>query len=165
MMQLYCETKLIFSRSCLIVGKIFPVLKPPRWQSPLGQHGANMTPVGPRWTSCWPEELCYRGSKLLHTVYSVIIRRDIVLFYIHPAGVNVKFQTSPLWMETKCIDYNDTCSVMSNNCAIIHHRSTPRRDKPSRVSSAWPLSLENNLYYILPWILSWFPYTPMPMYC
>ena len=25
-------------------------------------HGANMGPVGPRWTPCWPYEPCYQGT-------------------------------------------------------------------------------------------------------
>ena len=32
-----------------------------RWQSSLGQNGAHMGPVGPRWASCWPHGPCYLG--------------------------------------------------------------------------------------------------------
>ena len=30
-------------------------------QSPWGQHGAHLGPVGPRWAPCWPHEPCYQG--------------------------------------------------------------------------------------------------------
>ena len=29
----------------------------------LGQHGAHLGPTGPRWSPCWPHELCYLGSQ------------------------------------------------------------------------------------------------------
>ena len=28
----------------------------------MGQHGAHLGPVGPRWAPCWPHEPCYQGS-------------------------------------------------------------------------------------------------------
>ena len=33
----------------------------PREQSVLGQHGAHLGPVGPRWAPCWPHEPCCQG--------------------------------------------------------------------------------------------------------
>ena len=30
-------------------------------QGSLRQHGAHLGPTGPRWTPCWPHELCYLG--------------------------------------------------------------------------------------------------------
>ena len=27
----------------------------------MGQHGAHLGPVGPRWALCWPHEPCYQG--------------------------------------------------------------------------------------------------------
>ena len=27
----------------------------------MGQHGAHLGPVGPRWAPCWPHEPCYQG--------------------------------------------------------------------------------------------------------
>ena len=29
----------------------------------MGQHGAHLGPVGPRWAPCWPHEPCYQGSR------------------------------------------------------------------------------------------------------
>ena len=37
----------------------------PRFQSQItkfmGQYGAHLGPIGPRWAPCWPQESCYRG--------------------------------------------------------------------------------------------------------
>ena len=33
----------------------------PWLQGSWGQHGAHLGPTGPRWTPCWPHELCYLG--------------------------------------------------------------------------------------------------------
>ena len=33
--------------------------KQPCQQGSWGQHGAHLGPTGPRWTPCWPHELCY----------------------------------------------------------------------------------------------------------
>ena len=33
----------------------------PRKQISCGQHGAHLGPVGPRWVTRWPHELCYQG--------------------------------------------------------------------------------------------------------
>ena len=34
----------------------------------MGQHGAHLGPVGPRWAQCWPHEPCYQGILLIsHT--------------------------------------------------------------------------------------------------
>ena len=33
----------------------------PRLQGSRGQHGADLSPVGPRWAPCWPHEPCYQG--------------------------------------------------------------------------------------------------------
>ena len=35
----------------------------PWYQGPWGQHGAHLGPTGPRWTPCWPQELCYLGRR------------------------------------------------------------------------------------------------------
>ena len=35
----------------------------PRQQISWDQHGAHLGPVGPRWTPCWPHELCYQGHR------------------------------------------------------------------------------------------------------
>ena len=34
-------------------------------QGSWGQHGAHLGPKGPRWTPCWPHELCYLGSLII----------------------------------------------------------------------------------------------------
>ena len=28
----------------------------------IGQHGAHLGPVGPRWAPCWPHKTCYQGD-------------------------------------------------------------------------------------------------------
>ena len=33
----------------------------------MGQHGAHLGPVGPRWAPCWPNEPCYQGT--FHSIY------------------------------------------------------------------------------------------------
>ena len=33
----------------------------PRYQCPLGQYGAHLSPVVPRWAPWWPHEPCYLG--------------------------------------------------------------------------------------------------------
>ena len=33
----------------------------PSQQGSWGQHGVHLGPTGPRWTPCWPHELCYMG--------------------------------------------------------------------------------------------------------
>ena len=46
----------------------------PRSQSSLGQHGAHLGPVGPRWAPCWPHEPCYQGCSafICHSCRSVL---------------------------------------------------------------------------------------------
>ena len=43
----------------------------------MGQHGAHLGPIGPRWAPCWPHELCYLGQ------YSVtfLLPRDHVEYF------------------------------------------------------------------------------------
>ena len=33
----------------------------------MGQHGAHLGPVGPRWAPCWPHESCYQGRQSCST--------------------------------------------------------------------------------------------------
>ena len=34
----------------------------PRYQDSWCQHGAHLSPIGPRWAPCWPHDPCYQGT-------------------------------------------------------------------------------------------------------
>ena len=60
---------------CLRLSSIF--------HNSLGQNGAHLGPVGPRWAPCWPHEPCYQGcysstTLILDRHYQATERRDIV---------------------------------------------------------------------------------------
>ena len=38
----------------------------------MGQHGAHLGPVGPRWAPCWPHEPCYQGNRIIQFAGHVI---------------------------------------------------------------------------------------------
>ena len=45
----------------------------------MGQHGAHLGPVGPRWAPCWPHEPCYQGHI---TIYSMLFAHIFYVDYI-----------------------------------------------------------------------------------
>ena len=58
----------------------------------LGQHGAHLDPVGPRWAPCWPHEPCYQESLKVPQVCPTANKR-YVIGYKYPltcAGITEK---------------------------------------------------------------------------
>ena len=54
-------TETHFLHYCHVVERNHCLLLP--WlQGSWGQHEAHLRQTGPRWSPCWPHELCYRGS-------------------------------------------------------------------------------------------------------
>ena len=41
----------------------------PWYKDSWSQHGAHLGPTGPRWATCWPHELCYRGQYKSTLIY------------------------------------------------------------------------------------------------
>ena len=46
----------------------------------MGQHGAHLGPVGPRWAPCWPHEPCYQGSSPLSNGQQFSLMKNDISF-------------------------------------------------------------------------------------
>ena len=53
--------------------------KHPWWQGSWGQRGAHLGPTGPRWTPCWPHELCYLGYGVGVRIAVLVERRRLYI--------------------------------------------------------------------------------------
>ena len=45
----------------------------PRWQKSWDPYGADLSPVGPRWTPLWPGKPCYQGSLLVMEIHQSLV--------------------------------------------------------------------------------------------
>ena len=90
----------------------------PRQQSSLGQHGAQLGPIGPRLAPCWPHEPCYQGHD---TIMMPLLRQyDVATSFWRNA--DVVFASCACWDQLHreiywchCITYPQWTSVTPLN--------------------------------------------------
>ena len=95
----------------------------------MGQHGAHLGPVGPRWALCWPHEPCYKGQSYALWVSIVCIFGKnyhfiIVLWRITTLkmGLNRIMSTEVICISHPCMLFvpsMDTMSLMLRPVTIM----------------------------------------------
>ena len=75
-----CPWIVIQLASLLKVTGQFESLCLTRYQGSWGHHGANLCPVGPRWTPCWPHEPCYQGIFTCFTKNVCYCELSLIIF-------------------------------------------------------------------------------------
>ena len=100
----------------------------PRYQGSLGQHGAHLGPVCPRWAPCWPHEPCYQGFQ---TTYHELMDTGRCM---HCALKQLHDQTTPTSQHSKVtlpkIIQPFIGTVLQHTCAV-HMFS------PNAASESW----------------------------
>ena len=72
----------------------------------MGQHGAHLGPVGPRWAPCWPHESCYQGpltaSNQQH--YFLFCFPALIRYNCSTLGYGITSSGSHLWIPRRVMD-------------------------------------------------------------
>ena len=98
----------------------------------MGQHGAHLGPVGPRWAPCWPHEPCYQGHFALtidvNDTFRVHTNKDFVNVDWPHWSLRNKIQPNSnqytdiflsikfIW---KCFDKRETIFIHDNMCQTV----------------------------------------------
>ena len=88
----------------------------PWYQGSLGQHGAHLGPVGPRWAPCWPNEPCYLGDYkdlLIRATLKWILKCSFACSMCNIIVINFMFLLQSSWFG----------QILSLNCWMVSAKS------------------------------------------
>ena len=96
----------------------------------MGQHGAHLSPTGPRWAPCWPHELGYPGCIYLYLLWilkklSITMQKNITLFGSYwvdfcPSWTHFNIRMLPFQhTRTHLWRYDDLTKVLSSKSYLL----------------------------------------------
>ena len=109
----------------------------------MGQYGALLGPVGPRWTPCWPHEPCYQGI--------------LAKYYMHtdPAAIlkiirHIPHQCSRLYMKHQHGNLPNYFHNFNLTTQVSHHSYDTRSSEQIRTDMTRAESYDNRIRAFLP---------------